>query len=300
MYEVIIVGGSSAGLSSALVLGRSRRRVLVIDSGKPCNRFSHASHGFLTRDGIDPQELVQLARDQLQRYETVKVRDGFVTQITREEADAAGFRVETESGESFTSRRVLLATGLKDELPLLPGIEAFWGKSVFHCPYCDGWEFRDQPIVVHGQGEGGFHKTILLRQWTNQLTWCTDEGDVSDEQRDRLTRHGIRVIETKISRLEGTGEQIERIVFEDGSTNALKAMFVSTKLSHPMPFAEQLGCKVSDSGIVEIDLLGHTSVPGVYAAGDLSSHGRSVAIAVAQGSSAGAGINMDLIGEDFA
>lgn len=297
MYDALIVGGSSAGLSTALVLGRSRRRTLVIDSGKPCNRFSHASHGFLTRDGVAPHELVRIARDQLIPYENVEVRDGLVSVIVSEEG---GFRVETEAGESFTSRTVVLATGLKDELPPLAGIEAFWGKSVFHCPYCDGWEVRDQPIVVHGSGDIGFRRTIMLRQWTNQLTWCTDGAAISDEQRDRLVRHGINVIQTKISRLEGTDEQIGRIVFEDGSDFTLKAMFVAPKTSHPMPFAQQLGCTVSDNGVIEVDLLGRTSVPGVYAAGDLATPLRSVAASVAQGAAAGAGLNFDLIDQDFA
>jgi thioredoxin reductase len=297
MYDVIIVGGSSAGLSGALVLGRARRQVLVIDSGKPCNRFSHASHGFLTRDGVAPDELLQIARDQLKPYEGVELYDGLATHITREDE---GFRVETEAGESFSSRTVLLATGVKDTLPPLPGVDAFWGKSVFHCPYCDGWEVRDQPIVVHGGGESGAHKIMLLRQWSDNLTWCIDGDEVTDEQRERARRHGIKVIDTKISKLEGTGEQIERIVFEDGSTLALKAMFIAPKLSHPMPFAEQLGCKVSAHGIIEIDPLGRTNIPGVYAAGDLANGARSVAASVAHGSAAGAGINFDLVQIDFA
>lgn len=296
MYDVVIVGGSSAGLSAALILGRARRRVLVIDSGKPCNRFSHASHGFLTRDGVAPSELVQIARDQLQRYETVAVHDGLVSQITPE---GAGFRVETDAGETFSVRRVLLATGLKDELPPIAGLEPLWGKSVFHCPYCDGWEVRDQPLVVHGGGEIGFHRVKMLRQWTDQLTWCTDGEAVSDERRELLARHDIRVIETRLAAVEATGEQIERIRFEDGSTLDLKAMFVAPKNSHPMAFAEQSGCVISERGIIEIDLLGRTSVPGIYAAGDLSTPFRSVAVAVSQGYCAGAGINADLTEEDF-
>lgn len=296
MYDVVIVGGSSAGLSAALALGRARRRVVVLDSGKPCNRFSHASHGFLTRDGVAPSELVQIARDQLKPYETVEVRDEMVTQITRE---GSGFRVETEAGDTLTSRRVLLATGLKDELPSIPGLEPLWGKSVFHCPYCDGWEVRDQPLVVHGGGEMGFHRVKMLRQWTDQLTWCTDGEAIAEDRRDLLTRHGVSVIETRLVAVEATGEQIERIVFEDGSTLPLKAMFVAPKNTHPMPFAEQLGCKVNERGMIEIDLLGKTSVPGVYAAGDLSTPFRSVAVAVSQGYCAGAGINADLTEEDF-
>ncbi len=297
MYDVIIVGGSSAGLSGALVLGRARRKVLVIDSGKPCNRFSHASHGFMTRDGVEPHELLQIARDQLKPYTSVEILDGLATQITQEDD---GFHVETEAGESFTSRTIMIATGLKDELPPLPGVDAFWGKSVFYCPYCDGWEIRDQPIVVHGGGDGGAHRIMLLRQWSAKLTWCLDGDDVSEEQRARALRNGITVIDTRIEKLEGTGEQIERIVFEDGSTLELKAMFIAPKTSHPMPFAEQLGCKGSGNGGIEIDMLGRTNVPGVYAAGDISAMGRSVSASVAQGASAGAGINFDLIQQDFA
>lgn len=296
MFEVVIVGGSSAGLSAALVLGRARRRVLVFDDGKPCNRFSHASHGFLTRDGVNPAELLAIGREQLARYETVTLRNARVTAIAQGEG---GFSIESDSGELVQARTVLLATGIKDVLPELPGIEVLWGASVIHCPYCDGWEVRDQPVAVYVTNATAFHRATMLRQWTDKLTLCTGgEASLNDEQRAALARLGVLIIDQPVARLEANGDRLERIVFADGSTLDCVALFVSPKMEHRTPFAERLGCALTEQGYVQTDHLGRTSVPGVYAAGDLTSPLRSVANAVAQGSAAGAGINADMITAD--
>jgi thioredoxin reductase len=297
MLDVIIVGGSSAGLSAALLLGRSRRDVVVFDDGQPCNRFSHASHGFLTRDGIPPHELLQIAREQLRPYTTIEVRPETVSHIA---AIEGGFRVETGTGTSLSARKVLLATGIKDILPPVKGIEAFWGMSVFHCPYCDGWEVRDQPIVVYGSGESAFHKTMLLWNWSSNLTLCNGgEGEISQEKRELLSKNGITIIETPISHLDGQDGQIDQIVFADGTTLKCKAIFIQPTPQHRTPFAHDLGCTVTEQNMIQVDNLGRTSVPGIYAAGDLAQSMRSVALSVAQGATAGAGINYDLIVEDF-
>lgn len=297
MFEVIIVGGSSAGLSAALVLGRARRRVLVYDHGQPCNRFSHASHGFLTRDGVAPADLLAIGREQLAPYTTVDIRSAVVNAVYRHEG---GFRVETADGEHADARKVILATGIRDQLPALEGIEQLWGKSVFHCPYCDGWEVRDQPLVVYGEDEGLYHQAHMLLQWSRLLTVCTGgKLAIAPEQRAFFARHNVHVIETPIARLEGTDGNLAHMVFGDGSTLDSRVMFIRPIRQQHYPLVAMLGCAINENGVVQIDALGRTSVESIYAAGDLSNSIRSVAASVAQGSSAAAGVNYDLIMEDF-
>ena len=294
MFEVIVVGGSSAGLSAALTLGRARRKTLVFDDGQPCNRFSHASHGFLTRDGIAPGELVAIAREQLRPYTTVEFCAGTVQTVT---PAANGYEVRTAAGDRYTARKVLLATGLKDVLPPVAGVADFWGAGVFHCPYCDGWEVRDRNFVVLGTSEAAFHQTMLLHQWSDSLTLCAAVS-ITQQQRDLLAKNNIRLIETPVSRVEGTNGHIQQVVLADGSSVACDALFIQPE-SHPSPLVEALGCTLTGQNRVQVDVLGRTDIAGVYAAGDVANPLRSVAAAVAQGNAAGAGINYDLIVEDF-
>lgn len=297
MLDVVIIGGSSAGLSAAVVLGRSLRDVVVIDDQKPCNRFSHASHGFLTRDGTPPSELIQIAYDQLERYPTIARKTATTLQI---EKNATGFEITSSDASKLQARIVLLATGLHDELPPLDGIEGLWGKSVFHCPYCDGYEVRGKAISVYGVDETALHQVLLLRNLTPNLTLCAaDSWILSEAQRDRLARFGINVVEQPIATLESADSQIQAIRFSDGTALACDALFIRPKSTHRTTFAHDLGCKVNEHNVVQVDLRGRTSIAGVYAAGDLSSPMRSVAIAVAQGVAAGYGINADLIERDF-
>jgi thioredoxin reductase len=297
MLDVVIVGGSSAGLSAALILGRSLRKVVVIDDQKPCNRFTHASHGFLTRDGTPPSELLQIAREQLERYPSVTLKAATVLRI--EKIDT-GFEITSSDNSQLQARRILLATGLHDELPPLEGIEGLWGKSVFHCPYCDGYEVRGKAVAVYGVDDGSLHQLMMLRNLTDNLTLCIDDGwKLTGTQRDNLTRFGIKVIEEPIAALESVGAQIEAIRFADGTSLSCDALFIRPKTTHRTPFARDLGCKVNEHHVVQVDIRGRTSVEGIYAAGDLSSPMRSVAIAVAQGAAAAYGINADLIEHDF-
>jgi thioredoxin reductase len=298
MLDVVIIGGSSAGLSAALVLGRSLRDVVVIDDHKPCNRFSHASHGFLTRDGVPPSELIQIAYDQLEHYPTVARKTATALQL---EKNDTGFDITSSDASKLQARIVLLATGLHDELPPLAGIEGLWGNSVFHCPYCDGYEVRGKAISVYGSDETAMHLVMMLRNWTDNLTLCAaDSWKPAVAQRDRLTRFGISLVEKPIAALESTDSQIQALRFADGTSLACDALFVRPKTTHRTSFAHDLGCKVNEHNVVQVDLRGRTSVEGVYAAGDLSSPMRSVAIAVAQGAAAAYGINADLIERDFA
>jgi len=297
MLDVVIVGGSSAGLSAALILGRSLRDVVVIDDHKPCNRFSTASHGFLTRDGIPPPKLMQIADEQLERYSTVTRKMATALHI---EKNDTGFDITNSDASRLQARIVLLATGLHDELPRLDGIEGLWGKSVFHCPYCDGYEVWGKAISVYGAGDAAMHLVIMLRNWTDNLTLCAaDDWKLAAKQRDRLARCGIHVAEQPITALESTGAQLETIHFGDGTSLRCDALFVRPKTTHRTTFAHDLGCKVDEHNVVQVDLRGRTSIEGVYAAGDISSPMRSVAIAVAQGAAAAYGINADLTERDF-
>lgn len=297
MLDVVIVGGSSAGLSAALVLGRSLRKVVVIDDQKPCNRFSRASHGFLTRDGTHPSELLAIARDQLERYPSVALKPATAVHIEKRDG---GFEIISSDASRLTARKVLLATGLHDELPLLDGIEGLWGKSVFHCPYCDGYEVTGKALAVYGVDEGALHQLMLLRNWTDNLTLCTADGwKPTAAQREKLTRQGIQVVEQPIAALESTGTQIQAVRFADGTSLGCAALFIRPKTTHRTTFASDVGCEVDEHNVVQVDLRGRTSTEGVYAAGDLSSPMRSVAIAVAQGAAAAYGINADLIDRDF-
>jgi thioredoxin reductase len=297
MLDVVIVGGSSAGLSAALVLGRSLRDVVVIDDQKPCNRFSRASHGFLTRDGTAPSELLQIAYEQLKRYPRVALKTATVVHI--EKIDA-GFEIMSSDTSKLQARMVLLATGLHDELPPLDGIEVLWGKSVFHCPYCDGYEVRGQAIAVYGVDEAALHQVMMLLNWTDNLTLCAADGwKLTVAQRERLTRLGIHVVEQPIAALESIGTQVQAVRFVDGTSLGCDALFIRPKTTHRTPFASDLGCEVDEHNVVQVDLRGRTSIEGIYAAGDIASPMRSVAIAVAQGAAAAYGMNADLIDRDF-
>lgn len=298
MLDTVIVGGSSAGLSAALILGRSLREVVIIDDQKPCNRYSHASHGFLTRDGTPPADLLHIAHEQLMHYPSVVLKKATALRI---ETTEPGFEIISSDGSTLESRAVLLATGLKDEMPQISGIEALWGKSVFHCPYCDGYEVRGKALAVYGVDEEALHLVMLLRNLTDKLTLCAgDEWRPTPAQRERLTRHGIGIHKLPIDALESAGTQLKAIQFADGTSLACDALFIRPKTSHRTSFAHDLGCAVDERNVVQVDMRGRTSVTGIYAAGDLSSPMRSVAIAVAQGASAAYGINADLITQDYA
>lgn len=297
MIDVAIIGGSSAGLSAALVLGRSLREVVVIDDQQPCNRFSHASHGFLTRDGVPPAELLRLAREQLTPYPTVTLK---VATAQRVEKTDGGFVVTSSDGSALEARIVLLATGLRDELPPLSGVEALWGTSVFHCPYCDGYEVSGKAVAVYGEDETSLHQLLLLRNLTAKLTLYTGgQWQLTAAQRGRLTRHGIHVIEQPVAALESHASRLRAVRFADGTTVAYDTLFVRPKTTQRTTFARDLGCDVNAHDLVQVDLRGRTSVAGVYAAGDIASPMRSVAIAVAQGAAAGYGINAELVERDF-
>ncbi len=296
-FDVLIVGGGPAGLSAALVLGRCRRRVLVCDAGQPRNAASHGLHGFLTRDGIKPSDFLEIGRQQLRPYDTVDLRQ---TEVTSARRLPNGFELTLTSGESVSARKLLLATGVVDELPALDGLHDFYGRSVFHCPYCDGWEVRDQPLAIYGNGESGSGLALELKLWSRDLLLCTDgPSQLTEEQTERLAKDNIEIREEKVERLEGTDGRLEYIVFTNGERVERRAMFFSTGHHQGSNLANQLGCAFTGDGCVATGEYETTSVPGLYAAGDASKLVQFVIVAASEGAQAAVAINKELIKEDL-
>lgn len=297
MYDVIVVGAGPAGLSAALMLGRCRRRVLICDTGRPRNAASHALHGFLTRDGIPPRDFLALARADLQQYDNVELRDVEVVDALCHESR---FDVALATGERVCSRKLLLATGVVDNVPEIEGIRDLYGRSVFHCPYCDGWEVRDQPLAIYGRGQRGLGLSLELTAWSRDLVLCTD-GPAGIEPSDlaRLSQQRIRVREDRVRKLEGADGILQHVVFEDGSRLARRALFFTTGQSQRSDLLGRLGCEFNDKGTVRTGKYESTHLPGLFVAGDASRAVQWVIVAAAEGAEAAFAINTDLIKDDL-
>ncbi len=285
LYDVIIVGGGPAGLNAALILARCLRRVLVFDHGKPRNRWARESHGFLSRDGVNPLELVRISKEQVRAY-NVEIKELEVVNARKEQ----NFIVTDEQGEEYYSQKLLIATGLKDLLPKIPGFEKLYGKSVFHCPYCDGYENRFSKLAAYGYHKSGVGLAISLTNWSADVLLFTDGKDVSDQDRTKLQLHGIEVITKKIIRLDGD-EYLKGIVLEDDTCIARSAIFFSTEQYQRSHIAEELGCEFSTYNMVETDDFQQTNVPGLYVAGDAARDVQLIVIAAAEGARAAVIIN---------
>lgn len=297
-FDTIIVGASNAGLSAALTLGRSRRRVLVLDGGAPRNAPAAHAHNFFTRDGTPPAELLRLGREQLVPY-GVEIRAA-LAQTAR--ATATGFELTLADGPPVTARTLLLATGMMDVLPTLPGFRELWGRGVYHCPYCHGWEIRDQPLAVYGRGALGFHLAVLLHHWAPGPVLCTDgPAELEQAHRAMLRQLGIEVLETPVAAFETEPAGGLAVAFADGHRVPVAAVFARVPQQQRTDLAAQLGCALTDDGIyVKTDGMGLTTVPGVYAAGDLTGPFQQVVAAAAAGAGAAAMLNNTLIFQDSA
>jgi thioredoxin reductase len=290
--EVIVVGGGPAGLSAALLLGRCRRRTLLIDAGEPRNRASASLHGFLSRDGVAPAELLAIGRDQLRKYDTVSLRAGRVLSARRSDS---GFVVTTEDGNEFSSRMLLLATGVGDTLPPVPGAESLYGKGIFHCPYCDGWEYRDGRLAVYGSDAFGL--ALELRQWSRDVVLLLDGHDsLADRVRSRLRRAEIRVEPRPIARFDGD-EQLQGARFTDGDALERDAVFFKTNAAERSGLPESLGCEMTGDGLVKTGRFEITRVPGLFVAGDASRNVHLAIVAAAEGAQAAFAINTALMKE---
>jgi thioredoxin reductase len=297
-FDVVIVGAGPAGLSAALMLGRCRRSVLVCDTGRPRNAASTALHGYLTRDGMPPRELLAIGRRELDTYDTVELRDVGAADAVCDESGR--FRVTLDDGAVITSRKLLIATGVCDNLPAIDGFPEFYGRSVFHCPYCDGWEVRDQPIAIYGKGERGVGLSLELTAWSADLVLCTDgAADISPEDRVRLDRNGIAVREDRVAALEGERGILQRIIFATGEPLARRALFFTAGQFQRSALAIRLGCEFNEKGTVRTGKYESTHLPGLFVAGDASRAVQWVIVAAAEGAEAAFAINTDLIREDL-
>ena len=297
IWDAVIIGGGPAGLQAALMLGRACRSVLVTDTGAPRNASARHSHGFLTRDGVPPAALLRVARADFAHYPNVHLRPIAATGAT---ARPGGFRVTLASGEEVETRAILVAAGVRDQLPDLPGFKALWGTGVFSCPYCHGYELRGQPLAVYGQDAYALHMVTLIRAWTQDIALLTDGPVTLDaDTQARLARQGVVIYDGVISALEGGEQGLERIRFADGATLARRGLLYKAQTVPGSEVPVQLGAELGPDGLpVLIAPFSQSTVPGLYIAGDMVSLAASVVFAAASGAMAAAGLNHALTQQD--
>jgi thioredoxin reductase len=293
LVDAIIVGAGPAGLSAALILARCCRSILLFDSGRPRNASARAIHGFLSRDGTTPETLRRLGRAELAQY-GVEVQSAEVIDARSLQSDPSEFEVVTADGERCRGRKLLLATGLRDILPAIPGLRQFYGGSVHHCPYCDGWEHRGSRMVAYGRGSAAVGLAVALTAWSDRVIACTDDCPVSEEDQVRLANRGLAWRNEAVVRLEGVGNQLERVVFANGPTLECDCLFFNTGQFQGSPLLKRLGCELSDAGPAVARDKHRTTTPGLFLAGDADQEVQFSIVAAAEGATAGAAINREL------
>ena len=297
VHDVIIVGGGPAGLNAAVVLGRCRRRVLLFDTGKQRNRFSDGLRNYLTRDNIRPLDFLKLANAELKKYGVATYQE----KIGHAEKLASGiFRVKDIQGQSYYSKKLLIATGLQDNIPPIEGIDTLYGRSVFHCPYCDGWEVRDKRVGVYAKNKNGFELAVSLKTWTkNVFLFTHGRRYLKPLEIDVLKKKKITVFNEKILRLEGKNGKLASVVFENNAKCPCDAMFFVNGYEQQCEIAKKLGCEFTKKGVVVTNRLQQANIPGLYVAGDVSRDMHFVVVAAAEGAKAGVSINKELQKEEF-
>lgn len=296
-FEVIIIGGSYAGLSAAMALGRSLRKLLIIDSGLPCNRFTPHSHNFITHDGEKPEVIAAIAKEQVLKYKTVTFHNDFAIMGKR---IADRFYITTKSGQEFNAAKLIFATGVKDIMPRIKGFESCWGISVIHCPYCHGYEFRNKNTGIMANGERAFHLASLVKNLTTNITLLTmGEADFNEEQRVKLHKHNIKINETLISEFIHENGNVKKVIFKDGNFLSFDAVYAAIPFEQQSNIPISLGCELAENGYLKVNPFQQTSTPGVYACGDNCNMMRSVANAVYSGNLTGAVVNKELTEEEF-
>ncbi|WP_067842714.1 NAD(P)/FAD-dependent oxidoreductase [Amphibacillus sediminis] len=294
MLDCIIIGGGPAGLNAALMLGRAKRKVMLFDDNQPRNQVTQQSHGFITQDGIKPQVFRDLAHKDIAQYPSVTLQNRLVQTVST--VDHTTYTIITDKGQAYNSKKIILATGLKESLPEIEGIDHFYGKSLFSCPYCDGWELRDQPLVLISEDKDAAHLAKIIFQWSQDLVVCTNGKSIlTPTEEQSLRQNGIEINKKAITQLEGTNGKIMTLVFEDQSILTRVGGFVTTSHRQANTFASSLGCQFNQDGGIVVDNLGRTNVLGVYAAGDASTvNPAKLIIAAGNGVRAAMGVNSDL------
>jgi thioredoxin reductase len=297
VLDVIVIGGSYAGLSAAMALGRSLRNVLILDSGKPCNRQTPHSHNFLTQDGEAPETIAAVGREQVLKYQTVKfVSDTAVSGTKTNEL----FEIVTASGNIYTAKKLVFATGIKDHLPAIKGMAECWGITVIHCPYCHGYEFRGQRTAILANGQKGFHLATLVKNLTPDVTLFTrGNAEFDAEQKEKLEKKRIPVIEDDVTEIEHENGQVKNLVLTNGKKLFFDAVYADVPFTQHSNIPVELGCALNEQGYISVDQMHQTNVPGIYACGDNTAMMRSVATAVYTGNLTGAVVNRQLSGEEF-
>jgi len=297
LHDVVIIGGGPAGLNAALVLGRARKDVVLIDEGKPRNRVTRETHGFLTRDGTSPSEFRRIAREQITAYPSVSFVENTAAAVAGVDGD---FRITTEEGTVVRSKKLLFAVGKKDSPLDISGLADVYGKSAFVCPYCDGWELRDQPLVVIAKGAGALHLAKVIAGWSDRYAICTNGPDeLTDEQRQELKDHDVPLFNSPIQRIESNEGMVRQVVLEDGAVIPCTGIFFAPKLVPGSELPAAVGCDINEGGSVVIDAFGKTSVPGIYSAGDAATEMYQAIAAASMGALAAAAINGELLNEQW-
>ena len=296
-FDVIIIGGSYAGLSAAMALGRSLRNVLVIDGGQPCNRQTPHSHNFITQDGETPLAIAQRAKEQVLNYSTVTFVNGIAVEGQKTDN---GFSITVQSGECYTAQKLIFATGVKDIMPNIAGFASSWGISVVHCPYCHGYEIREQKTGILANGEMAFHLAQLVYNLTKELVILTNGAHTfTPEQLEKLSSNNIPILEQKVAAVEHENGHLSKVIFNDTSALELNALYARIAFEQHCNIPQQLGCELTEQGHLAVSMLQETNVAGIYACGDNATPMRSVAYAVATGNIAGAMTNNALATEAF-
>ena len=295
MYDVVVIGGGAAGLSAALVLGRARRRVVVIDGGAPRNAPAAHMHGYLSRDGLPPSELVAIGREEVERYGVVLVDS---TVIGIENAGASGFQVALREGRSASARRLLVATGLRDEIPDLRGLRERWARDVLHCPYCHGFEVRDRKLAVLGGSAAAVRYTQIVRQWSEDVVYIAPTGTLAAAERHELAARGIGIAEGAATQVLVEDDLLRGVELDGGDVVHCDALFVPPRFVPNSDLLVRLGCETDEEGWPTTDAAGRTSVAGVWVAGNVANPRAQVVTAAGEGSAAAIAINADLVEDD--
>jgi thioredoxin reductase len=292
LQDCIIIGGGPAGLNAAVVLGRSRRKVLLFDVGEYRNKSSHGMHNYLTRDDILPTDFIKICHQELEKYCVQLLRKKIVK---AEKNDNGLFVARDEEGRTYTSKKLLVATGLTDNVPDIPGFKELYGKSVFHCPYCDGWEIRDKKLGVYASNKDGAELALNLKVWSDSVVLFTDgKNKIKPLEKEQLDALGITVIRLPIERLEGKEGKLQKVIFKNGEEMACDALFFVNGYKQQCNLAETFGCEMSKKGVVITNRFQQTNIEGLYVAGDAAKDMHFVVVAAAEGAKAGVIINKEL------